>query len=141
MRVSKNPIFAKTELSDLITSMAVVLLADNGTVVRPVGTAVFVARELAMTARHVIEEFWNTFEARPRPDDGIPVDCHFRILALQFLGSPSRPALWYLTRGWCAQYTDVAFLELRPADDAARNHDWAVLPRLSLLPPGVGEQV
>jgi hypothetical protein len=64
------PVFKGTPISDIITEHALVLMGDNGSIVQPAGTAVFIAPELAVTARHVIEDFWTALEQGPMPPAG-----------------------------------------------------------------------
>jgi hypothetical protein len=139
--VDKTPRFLETELQDIVTSHTLAIAADNGTAICPSGTAIFIAPQLAITARHVIEHFWKELEQGSIPDDGKPTHCRFRITALQFPGESATPALWYMTRGWCADFTDITFLELRPVSDLAKQYQWVSTLQLSLLPPSIGERI
>jgi hypothetical protein len=135
------PSFHKTPIADTITQHALLIMADDGRRVRASGSAVFVAPELAITAKHVIEDFWNALLPGDKPENGLPVRCEFRVHAVQFPGDTIVPAVWRLTRAWCSSFTDVAFLELRPANGAAQTFAWVSTLGLSLLPPAPGETI
>ena len=80
----KTPSFKLTELDSPITSHAVVVAAADGTLIRADGTGLFIARQLVVTAAHVIQHFWNVIEQRPIPSG--EVACTFGIHILRFPG-------------------------------------------------------
>jgi hypothetical protein len=47
-----------TELESPITEFAVLLVGRDGVTNHPIGSGVFIAAGLVMTAKHVIVEFW-----------------------------------------------------------------------------------
>src|SRR5579863_3235549 len=89
-----------TELSSPITAVTLLLVAYRGDEVLPLGSAVLIAAALAMTARHVIEEFWF------RLGNGLPffgareLKGEFVVIAVQYPGEKDDPALWRAEVGW-----------------------------------------
>jgi V8-like Glu-specific endopeptidase len=62
MEYSKVPSFTETGLNSPITEFALPLTARKGNEFFPSGTAVVIAPYLALTAKHVIEDYWIRFE-------------------------------------------------------------------------------
>ena len=133
--------FKATELESPITEHALILVGGNGIETHALGSAVFIAPELAITARHVVEEFWNSLGSWNRFEGERPLEGHFSVLAVQYPGASSEPALWQVSFAWGARFTDIAFLALTPANDLAKRYTWASKLKLNLLPPELGERV
>jgi hypothetical protein len=66
--------FKATELESPITEHALVLVAGNGMETHALGSAVFIAAELAITAKHVVEEFWNRLGSGNRFEGERPLE-------------------------------------------------------------------
>lgn len=133
--------FVATELESPITEFALLLVGGDGRSTMALGSAVFIARELAISAKHVIEEYWNQFGSSYPFAGEKPLTGHFALFAVQYPGSRSDAALWRVEYVWAARFTDIAFLSLRPANEIAEGYQWHASPHLDLLPPAVGEQV
>ncbi len=106
------------------------------------GTCVVIGSRLALTARHVVED-WVTTHEGVRPSEGRVYDRKFEAFAVQSLDSGKSMALWRVMRIWGSGATDAAFLELVPANDRAAAQDaeeWLLVP-LDLAPPAPGERV
>ena len=134
-------LFKATELESPITEIALVLVGGNAIETHALGSGVFIAARLAITAKHVVEEFWNRLASGNRFEGERPLEGAFSILAVQFPGPSSEPALWLVSFVWCARFTDIAVLAVTPANDLAERYAWAVTPRLNLMPPSPGERV
>jgi hypothetical protein len=109
---SKKPSFAETGLQSIITEFALALMAwkDNRWV--PSGTAVLVGGYgLAVTAKHVVTDYWNRFEGGAAMPEG-DSEGSFNIMALQLLDEGATFAPWLVRKMWLSPYTDVAFLAL-----------------------------
>jgi S1-C subfamily serine protease len=133
--------FNATQLDSPITEHALLLVGGDGAATYALGSAVFIAPELAMTARHVVQEFWKRLGPGTRFQGERPLDARFSVFAVQYPQASSEPALWRATFVWGARYTDIAFLSVTPANNLAEGYTWGSQLKLNLLPPTVGEQV
>ena len=114
---SKEPSFKETGLVSVITEFAFALTAFRGETWWPSGTAIVIGPYFAITAKHVIEDYWNRYEkAQSKAKIGERVEAAgtFHILACQILERGRTGALWSVTRLWYSPFTDVAFLRLTP---------------------------
>jgi V8-like Glu-specific endopeptidase len=132
----------RTELADLVTENALLLLARDADTIHTLGTAVFVSPGLALTAKHVIEESWRMYglsdvrmERRGRQT------ADYEILAVQYPGNNSYAAIWKIKGVWACLYSDIAAISLEPSDDLAKSYVFPKMPTLSVLPPKEGENV
>jgi V8-like Glu-specific endopeptidase len=140
---SKEPSFKETGLVSVITEFALALTAFRGETWQPSGTAIVIGPYFAITAKHVIEGYWNRYEkAQLKAKIGETVEAAgtFHILAFQVLERGRTGALWSVTRLWGSPFTDVAFLRLTPWSEEARRHQWRTA-KMNLLPPKVGTRV
>jgi len=134
----KEPSFKETPLASPITKFALMLTAVRDGFFYPSGTATIVASHLAITAKHVVQDYWREFEpktASPGENSG-----SFLIFAIQILNNGSLGASWNISRVWLSPFTDVAFLRLAPYSQSAQDYHWRK-PILRLLPPAVGTRI
>jgi hypothetical protein len=130
-----------TELESPITEFAVLLVGRDGLTNHPIGSGVFIAAGLVMTAKHVINEFWQ------RMGPGTPFagrdekTANFGILVVQYPGETAIPSLWSVSTVFGASFTDIAFLSVSPVNELAEAYLFDKLPMLSVLPPLIGERV
>lgn len=107
------------------------------------GSGIFVAPYLAVTARHVVRDFWRINELRPRDRPGYFETPHG---AFGFQVNPKTRdhGLWVVDRGWEPTWTDISMLQLSPELNGfptgrpptnSGHFPW------SLLPPPIGAQV
>ena len=101
------------------------------------GTAVVVAPWLAMTARHVVEDYQDRFGVT-RAATGL--DHHFQLLTCLTLKGGRDVLPLFVGRVWYCDPIDIALLELQPASEFPIDYKWKVVP-LSLQPPSVGDRV
>ena len=138
---SKVPSFRETGLKSVITEFALALAGYREHIWRPSGTAIVIAPYLAVTAKHVIEDYWAKFEVSAlqpgSAGESLQAAGSFQVLAIQILNEGETGALWDVTRLWLSPFTDVAFLRLTPRSDSARNHKWRSA-KMNLMPPPVG---
>jgi hypothetical protein len=140
--VNINDWVVRTELESPITEHALLLLGRNGVTNNPIGSAVFIAAGLALTAKHVVAEFWRLYGARDvRLEQKGDKTAHFEIIAIQYPGEQSDAAIWMTRMIWLCPYSDIAAISLAPVDDLSRGYQFAKLPMLSVLPPTKGENV
>ena len=134
-----TPTLLHTGLQSPITEFALPLLASRQGAFFPSGTAIVVAPYLAITARHVIEDYWRKSEGQPLLGNG-ERSGSFSLQAFQVLEEGNRGALWDVKRMWLSPHSDIAFLRLDPRSALAASHTWRC-PRIDLLPPAVGSRV
>lgn len=136
--LSKQPSFKETGLASPITEFALAVLSRRGDTFFPSGTATIIAPYLAITARHVIEDFFLRYEGEiPKQPDSTGT---FSLQAHQVLREGREAALWNITRLWYNNDTDIAYLRLTPASKSAREHTWRALT-MNALPPAPGSRI
>ncbi len=132
----------RTELESPITEHALLLLGRDGVTNNPIGSAVFIAAGLAITAKHVIEGFWQLYGTPGvRLEQKGDKTAQFEIVAIQYPGKESNAAIWMTRMVWLCPYSDLALLSLEPVDELSKSYQFAKLPMLSVLPPEKGEKV
>jgi hypothetical protein len=134
----KTPLFAHTSLQSIITEFALPVAACQGDRWKASGTAIIIGPGLAVTAKHVFDDFWGMFE-KPRMAPGHnPGD--FSMVAGQFLNNGQELAIWNVSKVWTSAATDIAFLHLTPDSKSAAKHYWRSAT-LEISPPLPGSRV
>jgi hypothetical protein len=101
------------------------------------GTAVVIAPWLAITARHVVEDYLERFGG----DECMPINPKFRLFTLLALAGGKETISLAIGRMWFHPALDIAILELVPTNDQfPKDHAWK-LPALDLSPPRVGTRI
>lgn len=122
-----------------IADWALPLLAQGGEEIVRSGTAVFIHPALAITAKHVILDYWERLVGRIPEDTQVGED--FTIISNQLLSSGDE-ALWSVSRVYLVEDADLAVLYLLPLNDTAKKQrDLQRRPRFSLVAPPVGSRV
>lgn len=133
----------RTELSSPITERAVLLVGrDDVLPTKAIGSGVFIADRLIMTARHVVEDYWDTFnKSSVRMDQPGKKMADFAMFAVQAPGDSAETALWASSKLSICPYSDLALISVVPVDDLAK----AQLPlrplRMDILPPAKSERI
>ncbi len=138
---SSDWLLRPTELESPITELAVLLVGRDGQANHPIGSGVFIAAGLVMTAKHVIVEFWRRMGPGTEFAGRDEKAAHFEILVVQYPGEEATASLWSVSAVFGASFTDIAFLSVRPANELADAYQFSRLPMLSVLPPSVGTRV
>ena len=129
-------------LESPLTEDVLVLLGRNGLTNNLIGSAVFIAPGLALTAKHVVEEFWRLFGTPDvRLEHRGDKSANFEIVAIQYPGERSEAAIWMTRLVWICPQSDIAAISLEPVNKLARRYDFTKRPTLNVLPPTVGERV
>ena len=102
------------------------------------GTAVLIAENLALAARHVIEDIYQRF-FNIGPDKLFTMS-HKGIVLDVAVSQLETGAAWHVNHVWSSNHTDAAFLALTPKNDAAKNMKWHKLG-MDLRIPHVGTKV
>jgi hypothetical protein len=102
------------------------------------GTAVVIAPSLAMTARHVVDDYLNRFGCSDSGDGTL--DPKFRLLSYIALQGGEGLITLAVGRIWHHPALDIALLELLYNETLPKNHRWN-LPKLALSPPRRGSAI
>jgi|ERR1044071_164714 hypothetical protein len=137
-----TPTFKTIGLTTRFSEFVFLLIGTDGEIASPLGSGFFIAPGVAMTARHVVKGFWDQFHIYQKfPKLKAEVEANFKVLALQFFGDKSEPAVWYIEKTWISEFTDTAFLYLKPYNDKAKGYVWRDQLELSMWEPSVGDQI
>jgi hypothetical protein len=102
------------------------------------GTAVLVARNLAITARHVIEGIYKKyFDIEPKDLYANELNDIVLNVAVTQLETG---AAWYIRHVWSSNHTDIAFLALEFKNESAERFNWHKLG-MDLRLPSVGTKI
>jgi hypothetical protein len=105
------------------------------------GSAIIIGQNLAITAQHVIDDFYREFEGKylgAPPNSEIAGTFHLQLF--QILNSGKSGLIWNVTHLWSCNFTDIAVLKLSPTTPETLNYKWR-LPKIDLMPPKVGERI
>lgn len=103
----------KEEFSHPIMSYILPLLAFQDQKGLIAGTCVLVAPNLALTARHVLDEIYKYFGLKPSPDKSLSLDV--------YLSQVETERVWYVSQVFTWSGTDIAFLKLCPRNEQAKS--------------------
>lgn len=137
---SKIPQFVETGLKSLVTEVAFSLAAWRGDHWRASGSAVSVGNRLLITAKHVVEDYFDHVEERSVTLRG-SVTGNFGIIARQMLREGEEIALWRARRLWLSPATDIAFVLVEPMSESAVSYARWRVPPFQLVPPQAGDRV
>jgi Trypsin-like peptidase domain len=142
-----EPTFKQTSMAQPITEFALALAARKGDVWVPSGTAIVIAPHLALSAGHVIEDFWRRFERSQLVADvdatsnNRPVNPGtFSMMAFQILEKGTTGQIWSVTKAVFSRFTDVAFLHLTHPIGAVPGFVWRGV-KIGLAPPSIGSRI
>jgi len=133
------PSFAETALSSVITEIAVPLVAVQNGIFKQCGTAVILNNGIAVTAKHIFDWAWRTFEGERMGDDQ-HLTGTFGLMVIQILNEAKDAALWDVREVFFSPFNDVAFLKLVPTSESALSRQCRT-PKINLFPPIIGSKV
>ena len=133
----------RTEMSSPITERAVLLVGrDDVLPTKAIGSGVFIADRLILTARHVVEDYWNTFnKSSVRMDQPGKKMADFAMFAVQAPGNGTETAVWASSKLSICPYSDLALISVVPVDDLAKAQPPLSPLRMHILPPAKGEKI
>jgi hypothetical protein len=133
----------KTDLSNPITGRSVLLVGRDGVLpTKAIGSGVFVADRLLMTARHVVQGYWDAYNnSKIKMNQPGKKMADFEMFAIQAPGNSAKPALWAASKVAVCPYSDLALISVVPADDLAKAQPPLGPLRLNILPPIKGEKI
>lgn len=113
------------------------------------GTAVIIAPNLACTARHVVEDFFEKFlninkddMYRGRGDlHNKLANSDVRLVALQYQNDGNEVNIWRVQQIFFCLLTDIVFLYLLPSNDSADSYKKWFPCKINLFPPKIGENI
>ncbi|MEK6299180.1 MAG: serine protease [Acidobacteriota bacterium] len=126
----REPSFQAAQLDDVMREATLALMAVADGHWFASGTATIIGPRLAVTAKHVVEDYEQRFGK-----------CS--VLAANVLEGGKEGALWSVSNCYSSPFTDIALLFLSPVkgSEKAENYEWAVCPMMNLEPPEVGSGV
>lgn len=133
----------KTDLSSPIARRAVLLVGRDGiSSTKADGSGVFVADRLIMTAKHVVQWYWEVYgNPRVRMDRPGKKMADFEMFAVQAQGNGAEPVLWAASKVAVCPYSDLALISVVPVNDLAKARSPLGPLRLNILPPPKGEEI
>lgn len=140
------PVSARAALDTIAPlSFSIVARSIDGGEPWAVGSGVFVAPFIALTARHVLQGTWNEFEP-PRRKNKYPKGkertTHSLALIQKLHAGRSATASWVIEEAWPDDHTDIALLRVTPHDDVAKSYQWgAGFLKWQLLAPPAGTAI
>lgn len=142
--MTNPPTFNPTPLTSVIGEFALSIGAYQGTDFLISGTATFIAPYLAITAKHVVEHYWREFKRTEmktnESKNRLDLKGNFNIIGVQTLENGQKGALWTVQQIYISAATDIAYINLIPFSNEAKNYKWR-FPRLEMLPPKVGSRI
>jgi Trypsin-like peptidase domain len=132
--------FSHTGFDSPISEFAVMLVGRDERKCSPFGTGVIIGPHIAITARHVIDEFFQEHEGvDPREREHL-IDAKFAVQALHFLEKGTKVSAWDVRKIYTLDGNDIAFLQLAPTLKSQLSYSWRGIV-LQLLPPPVGASI
>lgn len=133
----------RTDMSSPITERAVLLVGRDGVLpIKAIGSGVFIADRLIMTAKHVVKGYWDTFnKSRVKMDQAGKKIADFEMFAIQAPGNNAETALWAASKLSICPYSDLALISVVPVDDLAKAQPQLGSLRMNILPPMKGEKI
>jgi hypothetical protein len=143
MNMDINQWVERTDLTSPITGLGVLLVGRDGVApTKAIGSGVFVAERLIMTAKHVVQGYWQLY-GNPNvvlERQGKKL-ADFEMFAVQALGNSAATALWAARKVALCPYSDLALISVEPVDELAKTQQTLKTPILSILPPARGEKI
>ena len=129
-----NERFDSTPLTEAITEFALALTTETAEGWQPIGTAIAIAPQLILTAKHVVDGIWKPHHLRredKRSDSAL--------VAFQVLPGATG-ALWYAKNAYFSPHSDLVLLDVFPYSESASSYRWRKVV-MSFAPPRVGQVV
>lgn len=126
----REPLFQAAQPDDIMREFTLALMSVADGHWFPSGTATIIGPRLAVTAKHMVEDYEERFG-------------RCSVLAANVLEGGTVGALWSVSKCYSSPFTDIALLFLShvKGSERAENYDWAVCPMMNLAPPEVGSGV
>jgi hypothetical protein len=132
--------FNHTGFNSPIAEFAVMLVGMDGQQYSPFGTGVIIGPHIALTARHVVDEFFQMHEGVNSRDRDQSSEVKFAVQGFHFLEKGTRVSAWDVRKIYTLDGNDIAFLQLAPTLKSQLSYPWRTVA-LQLLPPPVGTSI
>lgn len=109
---SIKPSFNKTGLDQVVNEVCLALTAHKNGEYRPSGTAIIIAKGLAITAKHVLEDFLKYFDDIRVNGTGLSLEGSFNLLAFNIQANGTKGIVFNVTKLWISPISDIAILKL-----------------------------
>ncbi len=139
-KFSKKSTFKSNKQFNIITEFSLSLTTQKGDKSYASGTAVIIAPYLAITAKHVIEDYFELHDRKSIKKKTGAFSGTFSLFAFQTLNNIKDDGVWIISRLWPCQETDLYLLMLTPYSNAAKNYKWRC-PPVSFSLPKVGDRM
>lgn len=110
-----------------------------------VGSGVFIAPYLGLTAKHVVQGTWNQFEPEWRRNkwpSGTELTNHSLLISQKIYLGRASEATWVIQEVSPVTGTDLLLLRISPQNEVAHQYRWGSgFLELQLLPPPIGSRV
>ena len=126
------PRFVPTRIDSPIMEIALLIVGIQSDIALALGTGFIVAPYIAMTATHVVREFFKQFGSGGEMSSDKTSKGNFRLLALQY-PRPAEESFWNVKTAVWSPHSDLCYLRLDPANDLARTYSFErtiALPKL-----------
>lgn len=111
--------FESTAATEVITEFAVALFKQSPEGLKPVGTAIVIAPNLILTAKHVVEGIWEMYHLRRSNKQSDSALIAFQVLP------GATGALWYAKNAYFSPHdADLVLLDIFPYSESASIHQW-----------------
>jgi|GEM_PF-2940571 len=123
-KFSKKPQFNQTAADQVITEFALSLISVVDNEHYPSGTAIFIGPHLAITAKHVIEDYISKHKTKTKTTGANQVSVPFNVLAAQTItiGKESYSVLWNAHQIKLCGASDIALLHLNPISELPKGY-------------------
>jgi hypothetical protein len=126
----REPIFEQAQTDDIMREHTFALMAVAEGQWFASGTAVIIGPRLAITAKHVVEDYEERLG-------------RFSVIAANVLEGGTVGALWSANKYYSSPFTDITLLFLSPVSGSkpAEEYDWSKCPMMNLAPPEKGSAI
>jgi len=139
-KFTKKPIFKINNEVSVINEFSLALTTRKGDQEYASGTAVIIAAYLAITAKHVIDDYFNIYDRISSREITGELKGTFSLFAFQSLNNIKDNGVWSISRLWPCQGTDLYILQLTPYSDTAKNYKWRC-PPVNFSLPKIGDRI
>lgn len=132
--MDKGPSFTPVGIDQSITKHALCLVASKNGRDHVSGTAMFIGSHLAVTAKHVLDDYKDQFGEHNKKHLDLSITAH------QFIDGGRKHIRWFVEQTYTTSVTDIAFLKLIPETQQGLLARKGFI-QLDLLPPETGTTV
>ncbi len=137
----KDSSFVEIGFEQIITETAFPLAAERNGIYYSSGTATVIGPGLAVTAKHVIQDFFDQYENIKRFDSNSSERTGtFSINALNFLNEGKHGIIWAVNKVYYSMLSDIAILYFGQGRNVPPDYRWKFM-KMDLTEPKIGEKI